>query len=290
MARTIVGVDSPGGAILHIVHQVPAPAKSAVKWLLLPACPAASTARTSRRSYATIRPPTLNSQTGGSNDQDRQDYNRWAHGCGAGACDGAANAKDKVKVGFIGPLTGGVSVNGLGGRNSADLAVRLRNADAEGEIRIRAGRARRRVQAERRGAGRDQDGGRQGHHRRRHALLLGDRDRDRRHLSQVRLPGDRVGRGAARHHLSQQIRRGASRQRHDDQPERRQCRADLQARLQDRGGDPRHHRLRQGPQRVFQQGAREASARPRSSAPSASPPTSRTSPPSSPRSRRSIPT
>src|SRR5690242_16606857 len=42
---------------------------------------------------------------------------------------GTADAKDKVKVGFIGPLTGGVSVNGLGGRNSADLAVRLRNAD-----------------------------------------------------------------------------------------------------------------------------------------------------------------
>ena len=42
---------------------------------------------------------------------------------------GAAEAKDKVKVGFIGPLTGGVSANGLGGRNSADLAVRLRNAD-----------------------------------------------------------------------------------------------------------------------------------------------------------------
>ena len=40
-------------------------------------------------------------------------------------------AKDKVKVGFIGPLTGGVSVNGIGGRNSADLAVRLRNADAK---------------------------------------------------------------------------------------------------------------------------------------------------------------
>jgi branched-chain amino acid transport system substrate-binding protein len=40
-----------------------------------------------------------------------------------------ASAKDKVKVGFIGPLTGGVSANGLGGRNSADLAVRLRNAD-----------------------------------------------------------------------------------------------------------------------------------------------------------------
>jgi branched-chain amino acid transport system substrate-binding protein len=42
---------------------------------------------------------------------------------------GIAAAKDKVKVGFIGPLTGGVSVNGIGGRNSADLAVRLRNAD-----------------------------------------------------------------------------------------------------------------------------------------------------------------
>ncbi|HWM81756.1 MAG TPA: branched-chain amino acid ABC transporter substrate-binding protein [Pseudolabrys sp.] len=40
-----------------------------------------------------------------------------------------AEAKDKVKVGFIGPLTGGNSVIGIGGRNSADLAVRLRNAD-----------------------------------------------------------------------------------------------------------------------------------------------------------------
>ena len=44
---------------------------------------------------------------------------------------GPSDAKDKVKVGFIGPLTGGVSVNGLGGRNSADLAVKLRNADAK---------------------------------------------------------------------------------------------------------------------------------------------------------------
>ncbi|CAM5436760.1 Leucine-, isoleucine-, valine-, threonine-, and alanine-binding protein OS=Afipia felis OX=1035 GN=braC_2 PE=3 SV=1 [Afipia felis] len=40
-----------------------------------------------------------------------------------------AEAKEKVKVGFIGPLTGGNSVIGIGGRNSADLAVRLRNAD-----------------------------------------------------------------------------------------------------------------------------------------------------------------
>src|SRR5437763_14646311 len=43
----------------------------------------------------------------------------------------AAHAKDKVKVGFIGPLTGGVSVNGIGGRNSAGLGVKLRNADAK---------------------------------------------------------------------------------------------------------------------------------------------------------------
>ncbi len=38
-------------------------------------------------------------------------------------------AKDVVKIAFIGPLTGGVSSIGLGGRNSAELAVRLRNAD-----------------------------------------------------------------------------------------------------------------------------------------------------------------
>src|SRR6185369_4996384 len=41
----------------------------------------------------------------------------------------SAHAKDTVKIAFIGPLTGGNSAIGLGGRNSADLAVRLRNAD-----------------------------------------------------------------------------------------------------------------------------------------------------------------
>lgn len=45
------------------------------------------------------------------------------------AAGSAVAQKKEVKVVFIGPLTGGVSVNGLGGRNSADLAVRLRNAD-----------------------------------------------------------------------------------------------------------------------------------------------------------------
>ena len=41
-----------------------------------------------------------------------------------------AAAKDPVRIAFIGPLTGGVSANGIGGRNSADLAVRVRNADS----------------------------------------------------------------------------------------------------------------------------------------------------------------
>lgn len=38
-------------------------------------------------------------------------------------------AKEAVKVGVIAPLSGGVAANGLGGRNSARLAVDLRNAD-----------------------------------------------------------------------------------------------------------------------------------------------------------------
>jgi branched-chain amino acid transport system substrate-binding protein len=44
---------------------------------------------------------------------------------------GPAAAKDKVTVTFIGPLSGGNAAIGLGGRNSADLAVKLRNADAK---------------------------------------------------------------------------------------------------------------------------------------------------------------
>ncbi len=47
-----------------------------------------------------------------------------------GLASAMVEAKEKVKVGFIGPLSGGTSSNGLGGRNSADLAVQLRNADA----------------------------------------------------------------------------------------------------------------------------------------------------------------
>jgi len=51
------------------------------------------------------------------------------------AASNAVAAKKEVKVVFIGPLTGGVSVNGLGGRNSADLAVRLRNADPKAKYK-----------------------------------------------------------------------------------------------------------------------------------------------------------
>jgi branched-chain amino acid transport system substrate-binding protein len=47
----------------------------------------------------------------------------------AAALANPAAAKDKVKIAFIGPLTGGVAANGIGGRNSAELAVKLRNAD-----------------------------------------------------------------------------------------------------------------------------------------------------------------
>ena len=114
-------------------------------------------------------------------------------------------AKDKVKVGFIGPLTGGVSVNGIGGRNSADLAVKLRNADAkakyEYELVVLDDECKPNVAvqvATKMAADKEIIAGCD-------ALLLGDRDRDRRHLSQVRLSGDRVGRGAARHHLPQQV-------------------------------------------------------------------------------------
>ncbi len=45
------------------------------------------------------------------------------------AMSGPALAKDTVKLGFVGPLTGGVSAIGVGGRNSAALAIALRNAD-----------------------------------------------------------------------------------------------------------------------------------------------------------------
>ena len=46
-----------------------------------------------------------------------------------------ALAKDTVKIAFVGPLTGGVAANGIGGRNSADLAVKLRNEDPKAKYK-----------------------------------------------------------------------------------------------------------------------------------------------------------
>ena len=47
----------------------------------------------------------------------------------------AAAQKQTVKIAFIGPLSGGTSANGIGGRNSADLAVRIRNEDPKTKYR-----------------------------------------------------------------------------------------------------------------------------------------------------------
>ncbi len=47
-----------------------------------------------------------------------------------------APAKETVKIAFIGPLTGGVAANGIGGRNSADLAVKLHNGDPKSKYQF----------------------------------------------------------------------------------------------------------------------------------------------------------
>lgn len=46
-----------------------------------------------------------------------------------------AQKKQTVKIAYVGPLTSGVAANGIGGRNSADLAVRLRNEDPKAKYR-----------------------------------------------------------------------------------------------------------------------------------------------------------
>lgn len=52
-----------------------------------------------------------------------------ATACAGLALATSAPAKETVQLGFLGPLTGGNSSVGLGGRNSAELAIRLRNDD-----------------------------------------------------------------------------------------------------------------------------------------------------------------
>lgn len=54
----------------------------------------------------------------------------------AATCVLPAAAKDTVKIAFVGPLTGGASATGLGGRNSAQLAVDQRNADPKAKYRF----------------------------------------------------------------------------------------------------------------------------------------------------------
>ncbi len=129
-------------------------------------------------------------------------------------------AKETVKLAFIGPLTGGVSANGLGGRNSADLAVRLRNADVnakygyelvvlDDECKPNIG-----VQVATKSCRRQKD------HRRCYPLLFGRRDGCGRRLSPLRVAGNRLGCSVAGHYLRERLQGSASRQRHDDQPER----------------------------------------------------------------------
>ena len=49
---------------------------------------------------------------------------------GALMVTGPAFGKDKIQVGYIGPITGKVSAHGIAGRNSAELAVNQRNEDS----------------------------------------------------------------------------------------------------------------------------------------------------------------
>ena len=167
----------------------------------------------------------------------------------------AAGAKDKVKVGFIGPLTGGVSVNGIGGRNSADLAVKLRNADAkakyEYEMVVLDDECKPNVAvqvATKMAADKDIIAGATHYCS---ATAIATVDTYHKFGFPVIVWGAVLPDITYRNKYAEVHRV----QRHDDQPKRRQCRADLQARLQNGGGDPRYHRLRQRTQRVFQQSA-----------------------------------
>src|SRR5437867_12436008 len=60
----------------------------------------------------------------------------WAAALAAALASDAGAAKQTVKIAYIGPLTGGVSANGIGGRKSADLAVRLRNENPQAKYRF----------------------------------------------------------------------------------------------------------------------------------------------------------
>src|SRR2546422_7142978 len=63
----------------------------------------------------------------------------WAAALAAALAADAGAAKQTVKIAYIGPLTGGVSANGLGGRNSADPGVPLGDGDPQARHRQRLG-------------------------------------------------------------------------------------------------------------------------------------------------------
>ena len=190
-----------------------------------------------------------------------------------------AAAKDKVKVSFIGPLTGGTAANGLGGRNSAELAVRLRNADPkakyEYELVVLDDECKPNVAvqvATKAGADRGIVAS-VSHYCSVAAIAAVDT------YNRLGLP--MVVWGAVLPDITYRNKYagGASRQRHDDQPERDRGQVDGEPRLQALG---QSSTTPPTTARGTTSTSRNTSSRPaaRSSAPSASPPTSRTSPPS----------
>ena len=157
-----------------------------------------------------------------------------------------AAAKDKVKVSFIGPLTGGTAANGLGGRNSAELAVRLRNADPkakyEYELVVLDDECKPNVAVQvATKAGADRGIVASVSHYCSVAAIAAVETYNRLGLPMVVW-------GAVLPDITYRNKfpRGASGQRHHDQPERGRGQADGQPRLQALGEHPRHHRLRQG--------------------------------------------
>ena len=197
------------------------------------------------------------------------------------------HGKDKVKVGFIGPLTGGTAANGLGGRNSADLAVKLRNADPkakyEYELVVLDDECKPNVAVQvATKAGADRTIIASASHYCSVAAIAAVET-----YQPARAADGGVGRGAAGHHLSQQVSGGAPGQRHDDQPER-----DRREFMTDRVS--RNGWSFTTPPTTARATTSTSPSMPRitagrSPAPSASLPTSRISPPSSPRARRSLP-
>src|SRR2546426_12736244 len=70
----------------------------------------------------------------------------WAAALAAALVLDAGAAKQTVKIAYIGPLTGGVSANGIGGRNTAHHAGRPREADPPAKNPLEPGRPEEKTQ------------------------------------------------------------------------------------------------------------------------------------------------